>query len=145
MSFTYDFTNAPDLSTVRLLVFDTDSTRPIFQDAEIQAAMNVENSQNVIVGLTGYSPAIPVAQVISHRRCAALLLRALGAGKARNLVQSNLDVKIDGQKAADALNKIAQQYIDDEMNAGYFAVAEMSINQFQMRERLTAMLLRLVA
>ena len=36
--FTYDFTNFPDISNVRLLCSDTDSTQPIFQDVEIQAA-----------------------------------------------------------------------------------------------------------
>jgi hypothetical protein len=142
MSFTYDFTNYPQLSTVRLLVFDTDPTKPIFQDAEINAALQIESSQNIIVGLTGYAPAIPVAQVVSYRRSAALLLRALSGSKARNLIESVLDVKMSGPGAAAALSKIADSYIEDEMNAGYFAVSEMVNDSFSMRDRLWKMLYR---
>ena len=143
MAFTYDLTNFPDISTVRLLVSDTDSTQPIFQDDEVQTALNIENSQNVIVGLSGYSPAVPVKQVFSYRRAAALLLRALAGNKARlGAIVGLLDVKIDATKASDALNKLADQYIADEASAGYFAVSEMVVNPFSMRERLVAMLYR---
>jgi hypothetical protein len=147
MSFTYDFTNAPQLSTVRLLVFDTNPAQPIFQDDEINAAMQIESSGNVgypgvIIGLTGYQPAVPVQQVISYRRAAALLLRANAAGKGRNLIQSVLDVKMSGPEASAALLKIADQYIEDEMNAGYFAISEMVQDSFSMRERLWKMLYR---
>ncbi len=142
MSWTYDFTNYPDLSKVRLLVFDTDSTKPIFQDAEINAALQIESSGNIIVGLTGYNLAVPVAQVISHRRAAALLLRSLSGGRARNVVSSVLDVKINPAAAAAALGKVADSYIEDEMNAGYFAVSEMVQDSFSMRERLWKQLYR---
>jgi len=145
MSWTYDFTNYPDLSGIRLLVFDTDPAEPIFSDAEINWAMQVESSGNIIVGLTGYSPAIPVRQIISHRRAAALLLRGLGAGRATQLILQVLDVKVDATKAAASLKSIADSYIEDEMNAGYFGVAEMVVNQFSMRERLQNQLYRLVA
>ncbi len=143
MAFTYDFTTAPDLSTVRLLVSDTDATKPIFQDVEIQAAMNVENSQSVIVGLTGFYPAIPVKQLVSYRRCAALLLRALASNKARlSAIQGLLDVKLNAAQASKALNDLADQYIADEASSGYFAISEMVVNAFSMRERLVAMLYR---
>jgi|HubBroStandDraft_3_1064219.scaffolds.fasta_scaffold30795_3 hypothetical protein len=147
MSFTYDFTNYPQLSTVRLLVFDTNPAQPIFQDDEINAAMQIESSGNVgypgvIIGLTGYAPAVPVQQVISYRRAAALLLRALGSSKARNLIESVLDVKMDGPAASAALSKIADSYIEDEANAGYFAISEMVQDSFSMRERLWKMLYR---
>lgn len=147
MSFTYDFTNYPQLSTVRLLVGDTNPAQPIFQDAEVNAAMQIESSGNVgypsvIIGLTGYAPAVPVQQVISYRRSAALLLRSIGTTKARNLVESVLDVKMNGAAAAAALGKIADQYIEDEMNAGYFAISEMVQDSFSMRERLWKMLYR---
>lgn len=142
MSFTYDFTNYPQLSTVRLLVFDTDPANPIFQDAEINAAMQIESSGNVIIGLTGYSPAVPVAQVISYRRAAALLLRSLSASNAGQLIDNILDVHMNGPAAAAALAKIADSYIEDEMNAGYFAISEMVNNEFSARERLWKMLYR---
>ena len=145
MSWTYDFTKYPDLSGVRLLVFDTDPASPIFSDAEINWAMQQESSDNIIVGLSGYSPAIPVRQVISYRRTAALLLRSLGVGRAGSLVLQVLDVKVDGTKATAALKSMADSYIEDEMNAGYFGVAEMVVNQFSMRERLQNQLYRLVA
>jgi hypothetical protein len=145
LSWTYDFRNFPDLSLVRLLVFDTDPAQPIFQDAEVNAAMQLESSGNIIVGLTGFSPAVPVRQIISHRRAAALLLRSLSGGKARNLVQQVLDVKIDGSKAASSLKALADSYINDEMMAGYFAVSEMVNDTFSMRERLWKQLYRLVA
>ncbi len=145
MSFTYDLTNFPVISTVRLLVFDTNAAQPIFQDAEIQAALNVESAQNVIIGLSGYTPVQPPpANIYSYRRAAALLLRALAANKARLATISGLlDVKLSADRAADALNKTAQQYIDDEASAGFFSVAEMVNNNFSMRERLWKMLYRL--
>lgn len=142
MSWTYDFTNYPQLSTVRLLVFDTNPEQQIFSDAEINAAMQIESSGNVIVGLTGYSPAIPVKQVISYRRAAALLLRSLSVSNAAQLIDSILDVHMNGPAAAAALSKIADQYINDEANAGYFAVSEMVEDSFSMRERLWKMLYR---
>lgn len=145
MSWTYDWQNYPDLALVRLLVFDTDATQPIFQDAEINACMQVESSGNIIVGLTGYTPAVPVRSIISHRRAAALLLRSLGAGRALTLVTQVLDVTVDGSKATASLKSIADSYIEDEMNAGYFGIAEMVNDQFSMRERLWKQLYRLVA
>lgn len=145
MSWTYDWTNYPDLSLVRLLVFDTNADQPIFQDAEINAAMQLESSGNIIIGLTGYAPSIPVRQIISHRRAAALLLRSLGAGRALTLVTQVLDVTVDGSKATASLKSIADSYINDEMMAGYFSIAEMCVNQFSYRERLYNQLLRLVA
>ncbi len=143
MSFTYDFTAAPDISTVRLLVSDTDAAHPIFQDVEVTAALNVESSQGVIVGLTGYSPSIPVSQIYSYRRSAALLLNALAANKARLASALKvLDISVDSTKAAAALQQLAKDYIDQEASAGYFSVAEMVQDSFSMRERLWKMLYR---
>lgn len=143
MAFTYDFTNFPVISTVRLLVSDTNAAQPIFSDDEINGALNVESSQGIIVGLSGYSPSVPVKQVYSYRRAAALLLNALAANKARLAsITGLLDVKLDAGKASDALMKLAKQYIDQEASAGYFSVAEIVPNNFSMRERLVAMLYR---
>jgi hypothetical protein len=144
MAFTYDFTNNPTIATVRLLVSDTVNVPPlpIWQDVEIQAALNMFNSQNVIVGLSGYYPAVPVQQIFSYRRAAALLLRSLAGNKARMATAGLLDAKVNGAAAAAALNKIAEDYITSEENDGYFAVAEMVQDNFSMRERLWKMLYR---
>ena len=143
MSWTYDFTNSPVVANVRLLVADTDQTTPIFQDEEINAALSIESSQSIIVGLTGYSPSVPVAQVYSYRRAAALLLNSLAANKSRlGGALKVLDIDMDLSKAAAALRDTAKQYIDQEADAGYFAVSEMVQDSFSMRERLWKMLYR---
>jgi hypothetical protein len=144
MAFTYDFTNYPAIATVRLLVSDTVNVPPlpIWQDVEIQAALNMFVSTNIIVGLSGYTPAVPVPQTFSYRRSAALLLRSLAGNKARMATVGLLDAKINGAQAANALSKIADDYITSEENDGFFAVAEMVQDAFSMRERLWKMLYR---
>lgn len=144
MSFTYDFNAAPDLSRVRLLCSDTDPTQPVFQDAEVNDALQMFSSQNMIVGLSGFSPAIPVTQVYSHRRSAASLLRALAANKARlGAIGKQLDIQLDFQKVSAALLDLAKELITSEENDGYFAVSEMVLDAFSMRERLWKQLYRL--
>ncbi len=147
MSFTYDFSTAPDISNVRLLVGDTDATTPVFQDAEVIAALQNESSQNIIVGLSGFSPNPPVRQIYSYRRSAAWLLNALAANQSRlgSVISQLLDVKLAPGVASKELRSQAQALIDQEMNAGYFAVSEMVVNPFSMRERLQAMLYRQIA
>lgn len=144
MSFSYDFQNNPTVATVRLLVSDTVNVAPlpIWQDVEIQAALNMFNSQNIIIGLSGYYPAVPVAQIYSYRRAAAMLLRSLAGNKARMATVGLLDAKVNGAAAANALRAIADDYVTSEENDGYFSVAEMVVNNFSMRERLNAMALR---
>lgn len=143
MSFTYDLVNAYDLSVVRLLVFDTDAARPVFQDIEVTTCLQYENSQNLIVALSGYTLNNPPKLIYSHRRAAAMLLRSLAANKSRlATIAGLLDVKLNAAQAAQQLNALADKYIEDEANAGYFAVAEMVVNMFSMRERLIAMLYR---
>jgi hypothetical protein len=143
MSFTYDFTTAPDISRVRRMISDTDATQPVYQDDEINDALQMFSSQNVIIGLTGFAPAVPVVQVYSHRRAAADLISGIAANKGRlGLVQQILDVKIDAAKIADALRAIAADLIKREENDGFFAVSEMVQDPFSMRERLWKMLYR---
>jgi hypothetical protein len=144
MSFSYDFNTNPTVAYVRLMVFDTSNTPPypIWQDEEITAALNLFSSQSVIVALSGYVPVIPPQQTFSYRRSAALLLRGLAANQGRLATVGLLDAKLNGPAAAKALQSIADDYVQSEENDGYFAVAEMVVNQFSMRERLTAMLLR---
>jgi hypothetical protein len=144
MSFTYDFANNPTIATVRLLVSDTVNTPPlpIWQDEEIQPILTMFSSTGIIVGLSGYTPQVPVAQVYSYRRAAATLLRSLAGNKARMATVGLLDAKISGAAAANALRAIADDYVTSEENDGYFAVAEMVQDSFSMRERLWKMLYR---
>lgn len=140
MSFTYDWTNYPQLAQLRLMVGDTDSTMPVFQDAEIQGALTATSSASIIVALSGYNPAVP--QTFSFGRAAAMLLQGLAASKAAIIVNRALDINATPSAAAAALQKLAQSYIDQENTAGYFAVAEMGDGAFWMRERLWKMLYR---
>jgi hypothetical protein len=144
MSFSYDFVNNPTVANVRLLVSDTVDVLPlpIWQDEEINAALQIFSSQGVIVALSGYTPAVAVPIVYSYRRTAAMLLRALAANKGRMATVGLLDAKIDGPAAAKALQAIAADYVTSEENDGYFAVAEMVQDAFSMRERLWKMLYR---
>lgn len=143
MSFSYDFDAYPQIANVRLLVGDTDAAKPIWSDAEVNAALQAESSQNVTVGLSGYCPAVPVKMVYPYRRAAAWLLNGLAANRSRlATVVQILDVRLAPDKAAASLRDQAQALIDQEANAGYFAVAEMVVDQFSMRERLYAMALR---
>lgn len=108
------------------------------------AALQAESSQNMILGLSGFSPNPPVPQVYSYRRSAAWLLNALAANNSRltSVISELLDVKLAPGVASRELRAQAQALIDQEMNSGQFAVSEMVVNQFSMRERLNAMFLR---
>jgi hypothetical protein len=148
MSFTYDFGAAPDISLVRLMCADTDSAAPVFQDAEVTAALFAESSQGLFASgqaMSGFAHTVP-GQVYSHRRAAALLLDALASNKARlAAVNQILDVKLQVDAAAKALRDQAQAYRDAEANAGHFAIAEMVFDQFTARERLWKQLMRLAS
>jgi len=141
LSFTYDFTTNYNVAVVRLLVFDTSNVPPlpIWQDEEIQGALNLFSSQGIIQGLSGFTLRNNLPVVYSYRRAAAVLLRGLAANRAQQSVIGLLDVKLSGNSAATALNKIADDYITSEENDGYFSVSEMVVNNFSMRERLIAM------
>jgi hypothetical protein len=142
VSFSYD--PSTPIGITRLLVSDTSDAAPlpIWQDEEITAVLNLFNSQNIIVGLSGYKPFNPPPQTFSYRRAAATLLRALAANQGRMATVGLLDVKINGPAAAAALRAIADDYITSEENDGFFAVSEMVQDSFSMRERLWKMLYR---
>jgi hypothetical protein len=153
VSFTYTPLTPTQLTQVRLLVSDTTNTPsppyPLFQDEEIQMAMQLESSQGLYVsGManpTGANIQIPyVPQVVSVYRAAALLLTSLAGNKSLlAAVNSILDVHLSAQEAAQELRKTAQMYRDTESDMGHFAIAEMCSDNFQMRERMWKQLIRL--
>lgn len=150
MSFTYTPSNPDPITRVRLLVADTDSTNPVFQDSEVQMALDAENSQSLFISAqaisSGISVSPPIPQVFSYFRSAALLLDALAADKSRlAAVNKLLDVQINPEKAAQELRLTAKDYRDRENNAGHFAIAEMVNDIFSARERVWKQLLRLYA
>lgn len=141
MAFTYDVTT--QIGQVRLLVADTDSTHAIFQDEEVQAALNLETlivfipiTANVATPLTYNTPSI--------RRSAATLLDVLAANKARLAsAMKVLDIDIDSTKAAKELRETATQLREVEANMGHFGIVEMVPNIFAARERWYKQILRL--
>jgi hypothetical protein len=147
MAFTYN--PSSELGKVRMLIADTDAAHPIFDDAEVQAAMDMQNSNVLYVSgqaqPSGLGVQVPVS-VGSIYRSAALLLRALASNKSRlSSVVQLLDVKLSPNLAAEALRDTAKEYIEMEQNSGAFAIAEMAPNEFSGRERLEKMFQRLYA
>lgn len=142
--FTYDFTNAPTLSSVRLLIADTDAANPIFSDEEVNQALYLESSQAIYA--SGGGGVVNVPQVYSPYRAAALLLDAIAANKSRlAAIAQLLDVKLAPEKAAQALRDQAKGYREVEANAGHFAISEMQNDPFSARERVVKQFLRLAA
>ncbi len=133
-----------------MLISDTDSAQPVFQDVEINQFLYLESSQNLYVsgqaapnGAALQAPPIP--QVYSPYRAAALALNSMTANVAQSsaIVKRLLDVELDGKSSAQMLRDLAQSYRDIEAQAGHFAIAEMVQNAFSARERVYKQLLRL--
>ena len=149
MSFTYNFSTAPAIAYVRLLIADTDSLKPIFDDDEINAFLFLTSSQNIyassMVAPSGVVGPVPL-QVFSYYRAAAVALDTLAGLRARlaSVIQI-LDVKLNPGLAAKYLRDQAQAFRDMDDNMGHFAIAEMVNNQFQARERVWKQFLRLEA
>lgn len=127
MSFTYDTTTSNGL--VRLLIFDTNASSYVFEDAEIAAFLGLEGS-NV-------------------KRAAALALETMASNEAFVLkVIRLLDLQTDGARTADALMKRAaalrQQARDDEAteDGGAFDIAEWVVDDFSLRQRILNQTLR---
>ena len=144
MSFTYDPTT--QLGQVRLLVADTNSAKPIWQDNEVQAALTMESSSYLYISGMGQpnGAAGPVGvNVVSTLRAAALLLDSLASNRSRLATVSQLlDVKLSHNLAAQELRATAKEYRDLEANSGSFAIAELVNDQFGARERVWKELLR---
>jgi hypothetical protein len=145
--FTYNFSTAPAIAYVRLLIADTDSLKPIFNDDEINAFLFLTSSQNIYVSSmaapSGVVGPVPL-QVYSYYRAAAVALDTLAGLRARlaSVIQI-LDVKLDPGKAAQYLRAQAEAFREMDDNLGHFAIAEQINNQFQARERVWKMFLRI--
>lgn len=79
----------------------------------------------------------------SPRIIAASLIDILASNAARlgNTLKV-LDIQLDKTKAAASLKAQAQALRDAEQNMGRFAIAEMCVDQFSMRERWIKQVLR---
>ena len=147
MSFTYNFTTQPLLSQVRLLMMDTDSSAPIFDDDEVNQFIQMTSSQAIYqsgqANPTGNAVSAPV-QVYSWYQAAALGLQTMAANKAYLAsISKILDVTLDASKAQKALMAMAQAYLARDDNSGAFAVAEWVNDEFSARERVYKQFLRL--
>jgi serine protease inhibitor len=147
MAFTYNFNTYPYGSWVRLLIMDTDASKPIFDDDEINQFLYLPSSQAIYqssqANPTGNSVAAPV-MVYSVYRSAALALLSLGSNSAYlSSIAQILDVKLDNSKATSALKSMAQSYFDMADNDGSYAIAEWVQDQFSARERVIKQWLRI--
>lgn len=147
LSFTYNFVTDPLLSQVRLLIPDTDSANPIFQDVEIQQALFIESAQGLYNSGQAVPGGVPVqspGQVYSIRRAAALLVDCIAGNNSKlAIIEQILDVKLDGSKSAAALHDHADNLRQTEALSGAFAIAEWVVNDFTAMERVWKQQLRL--
>lgn len=137
MSWSYDFTSNPQTAYVRLLIPDTDPSRPIFQDEEIQAFYNIQQStfQSGMFssGVQGRNlPALP----LSYVRVAALALDTLANNKGKlGSVVKMLDVQMDWKDAAQILRDGAKTYREVDDNAGAFMIIEQTPTDWAFAQR----------
>ena len=142
MSFSYQLGANPVIDYPRLLIADTDSTHPIFQDEEVMSAYNIDSVVMFIPIGSGSASQINITP--SARRAAAVLLDALASNKARLAAALKvLDISVDGTKAAIELRNSAKALRDTEANSGNFAITEMVQTQWAARERVWKQLLRI--
>ena len=143
MSWTYGFGSNPQIDYVRLLIADTNSAQPLFQDQEILSAYNIISVFCIVPGGSGQAT-INSAYTPSYYRVAAILLDALASDKARLAAQLKvLDIEMNLQVAAQELRATAKEFRDVEDNSGAFAIVEMVPNNFAAYERVWKQLLRL--
>lgn len=119
MAFTYDLSTS--IGKVRMLIPDRDEQHPIFQDDEIAVFLS-ENSDSL-------------------RRATAEALETIATDQALTLkVIQTLDLSTNGASLMNSLMARAKSLREqaDQTEAeesALFDVAEMSINEFQARER----------
>lgn len=145
MSFSY--TPGTPVFYVRSLIPDTNSTRSIFSDEEINGFLYLNSSQFLYVSamaVQGGAAPIPPVQVYSFYRTAAMAIDVIASDRAKlATLQQVLDIKIDGGKAQASLHEIAESLRTQEDNLGHFAIAEMTFDPFAARERTLNQLLRI--
>ncbi len=127
MAFTYD--TATSTGQVRLLIFDTNASSYVFEDAEIETFLTLEGS--------------------SVKKAAALALETMASNEAFVLkVIRLLDLSTDGARTADALMKRAgllrQQAAAEDAaeDGGAFDIAEWVVDDFSLRQRIANQMLR---
>jgi hypothetical protein len=143
MSFTY--VPGTPIFYVRLLIPDTNSLSPVFQDEEITGFMQINQmTWQSSMFSSYYCGAVQLPQTPSNfLRAAALALNVLAANQARlAAVTGLLDVKLNGAAAAAALKAQAQAYLDMDDNSGAFAIYEQVTTVWSFRDRWLAMLQR---
>ena len=145
MAATYQGGANPPIDYPRLLIADTNTAAPIFQDSEILAAAAINQGvwqSSMYYSYQGGSIQLPQSPS-NYLRTAALLLNVLAGNSARLAsVTGLLDVKMDAAKASDGLRATAQRYLDMDDNSGAFAIAEQVTTVWSFRDRWLAMLQR---
>lgn len=118
------------------MIRDTDPTKPIFTDEEINLFWYIQNSTAQSSMLySGVSFATLPTAPVSVLRVAALALDAMAAAPARMAVIKTLDIGLDGPKASEQLRRQAEQLraIDDD--SGAFAIVEQALTVWGFRDR----------
>lgn len=137
MAATYQFGANPAIDYPRLLIGDTDTTKPIFQDSEIEAVTTIvtlqyQSSMFYSQPAGANLPSSPV----SYLRIAAYLLNALAGSKSRVAsVTKLLDVELDPGRAAEQLREQAKEWLDIDDNAGAFMIIEQATTQWGFIQR----------
>jgi hypothetical protein len=140
MAFSYSFGANAHIDAPRMLIADTDSTHPIFDDREIELAYTIDAPVIFAPG-NGGTPASYGSP--SYRRVAAALLDALASNRARlSGAIDALDIKADIKSVAAALKAQADNYrkIDDE--SATCAFIEIVQDVFTWRTRVFSQWLR---
>lgn len=142
-TYTYDLEADPRISTVRLLIPDTEflpnvsPPRMIFSDEEIDAFYRIQGSvfqsTQFFSGAAGrFIPDLP----LSYLRVAALALDTLANNKGKlGTVIQLLDVKLDWSKAAQILRDGAKNYRDIDDDSGAIFIIEQTNTDWSFRDR----------
>ena len=143
MAFTYIY--GTPIFYVRLLIPDTNSATPIFQDDEIQGFMDINTftwQSSMFSAYQSGNQQLPLTPS-NFLRAAALALNTIAGNTARlGVISSLLDVKISGPQAAAALKAQADAYLAMDDNSGAFAIAEQVTTVWAFPDRWLAMLQR---
>lgn len=125
MSFSYTSGANPTIDYIRMLIGDTVDAGHIFEDAEITSAYAIQAAQfQSGMRYSGAGGANLPSQPISYLRVAAILLKSLASSKARITVSKLLDANITPAQAAKALRDQANDWLEQDDNAGAFIILE---------------------